>query len=207
MAEKAGCHSIVAHLREARRHINARDIELIRRIITVKFNMEMSITPEIVNIALKTGPDEVTLVPERRQELTTEGGLDVVSNRKRLREIIPEFKKRGIVVSLFIDPDLKQIQASKDIGADYIEVHTGKYAQSFEKDDYSRELRQIIEATNFAQRIGLGVNAGHGLDYKNVSEIVKIQKIETLNIGYAIICRAIFVGIENAVREMLELLK
>lgn len=206
MAEQAGCHSIVAHLREDRRHINERDIKLIREVIGVKFNLEISIAQEIIKIALKIKPDEVTIVPERRQEVTTEGGLDVLKNKNKLKEIIQEFKREKIDVSLFLDPEVKQIKAAKEISANYVEIHTGRYAEAYERGNCKKELESIINCVKFAKEIGLNVNAGHGLNYKNVREIAKISEIETLNIGHAIISKAIFVGIKQAVNEMLELI-
>jgi pyridoxine 5-phosphate synthase len=207
LAEKAGCDSIVAHLREDRRHVNDRDIRLLKEVVKTKFNLEMSPADEIVKIALDVKPDEVTIVPERREEITTEGGLDVIKYREKLRKVIPQFHAHKIKVSLFIDPDLKQIEAAKEISADYIEIHTGVYAHAYEKGEYQRELESIVKAVELGLKIGLGVNAGHGLNYKNVVEIARIDGIQTLNIGHSIISRAIFVGMEQAVREMLELIK
>ncbi|RKY35868.1 MAG: pyridoxine 5'-phosphate synthase [Candidatus Omnitrophota bacterium] len=207
LAEKAGCDSIVAHLREDRRHVNDRDIKLLREIVNTKFNLEMSLADEIVKIALEVKPDEVTIVPERREEVTTEGGLDVVRYKKKLQEVIPQFHARGIKVSLFVDPDLNQIKTAGEVSADYIEIHTGMYAHAYEKGDYQEQLQNIIEAVEFGIKAGLGVNAGHGLNYKNVIEIAKIRGIETLNIGHSIISRAVFVGLEQAVKEMLELIR
>ncbi|MDP8233834.1 MAG: pyridoxine 5'-phosphate synthase [Candidatus Saelkia tenebricola] len=207
LAEEAGCDSIVAHLREDRRHINDGDIVSIRNTVRTKFNMEMSIAPEIVEIAQTIKPDEITLVPEKREEITTEGGLDVIGYKGELSKIIPEFKNKNIEVSLFIDPDLDQIKASKNVGAGFIEIHTGSYAHAFEQGDYGEQLQLIKESVSFALSIGLGVNAGHGLDYKNVIEIVKIPGIETLNIGHSIIAKSIFTGISRAVKEMLEIIR
>ena len=207
LAEQAGCDSIVAHLREDRRHINDADIALIRKTVKTKFNMEMSLADEIVKISLEVKPDEITLVPEKRKEITTEGGLDVIKYQDKLKRVIPEFKSKGISVSLFIDPDFKQIEASRDAGCDFIEIHTGRYANAFGRGDYKQQLQLIKESVNFAQSLGLGVNAGHGLNYDNVFEIVKIQGIETLNIGHSIISKAIFTGISKAVREMLEIIR
>ncbi len=207
MAEKAGCDSIVAHLREDRRHVNDRDIRLLREVVITKFNLEMSLADEIIEIALKVKPEEVTIVPERREEITTEGGLDVIKYKEKLQIVIPQFHSQNIKVSLFVDPDLKQIEASKEVGADCIEIHTGIYAHAYEKGDYHKELEAIIQAVDFGIKIGLEVNAGHGLNYKNVTEIANIKGIQTLNIGHSIISRAIFVGLEQAVKEMLELIR
>ena len=202
VCEKAGADSIVAHLREDRRHINDKDISNLRKSIKTKFNLEMSIAPGIVDIAYRIMPDQVTLVPEKRQELTTEGGLDVV---KYLRKIIPVTKKlqdRGIEVSLFIDPDKKQIDAAKITRALMIELHTGRFADAKNKIAQDKYLKQIKKAAKYASMLELSVNAGHGLDYSNVSKIAKIKEIEELNIGYSIICRAIFTGLDKAVKQM-----
>lgn len=207
IAEKAGCDSIVAHLREDRRHVNDRDIRLLREVVTTKFNLEMSLADEIIKIALEVNPDEVTIVPERREEITTEGGLDVIKYKQKLQRVIPQFHSQNIEVSLFVDPDLKQIEVSKEVGANCVEIHTGIYAHAYDRGDYYKELEAIVQAVEFGIKIGLEVNAGHGLNYKNVTEIANIKDIQTLNIGHSIISRAIFVGLEQAVREMLELIK
>ena len=207
LAEEAGADSIVAHLREDRRHINDRDMKLLRSKIKTKFNMEMSLARDIVKVALDIKPDEVTIVPERREELTTEGGLDVVRQKEKLKKVIPEFKRQNIIVSLFIAPDKKQIEMSKEVGSDFIEIHTGFYAEKFNLGDYKEELESVMKAVEFAESIGLGVNAGHGLNYENIIDIVRISKIETFNIGHSIISRAVFVGIDSAVKEMLELIR
>ncbi len=207
IAEQAGCDSIVAHLREDRRHINDSDIRKIKDTVEKYFNMEMSVAEDIVRVALDVVPDEVTLVPEKREELTTEGGLDVFVYQNRLIEIISEFKRKNIKVSLFIDPEKQQIEASARVGADYIEIHTGSFAEAFKRGSYKRELDSVIEGVNIARSLNLKVNAGHGLNYDNVSEIAKIEGIESLNIGHSIVSRAIFSGVESAVREMIEIIR
>ncbi len=207
IAEQAGCDSIVAHLREDRRHINDSDIRAIKDRVKKYFNMEMSIAEDIVEIALNIVPDEVTLVPERREELTTEGGLDVLAYEDKLSGIVSEFKKRGIKMSLFIDPEKDQIEASSRVGADYVEIHTGSFAEAFKKGSYKEELSNIVEGVGIAKSLNLKVNAGHGLDYENVSEIASIEGIESLNIGHSIISKAIFLGIEAAVGEMVRLIR
>jgi pyridoxine 5-phosphate synthase len=207
ICQMAGCDSIVAHLREDRRHIKERDIELIKKSIHIKFNMEMSIEPDIVKIAVKVKPDEATLVPERREEITTEGGLDVIANEERLKNVIKELKSKSIEISLFIDPVKEQIEKAKEIGAEFIELHTGRYANAKNEKDKEKELKAIKDMTEYAKSIGLRVNAGHGLNYRNVKPIAEIQEIETLNIGHSIIARAVFVGLEQAVREMIELIR
>lgn len=202
MCEKAGADSIVCHLREDRRHMQDRDVYKLRKAVRTKFNLEMSCIEEIVKIALKVKPDEATLVPERRKELTTEGGLDVVKNRKKIERVVERLLKEGIFVSLFIDPDKRQIEASKDIGAPFIEIHTGAYAEAKDARKKKTELDKIKEAARFARLLGLRVNAGHGLDYDNVRPIARIPGVEELNIGFSIIARSVFVGLDNAVAEM-----
>ncbi|MDD5613671.1 MAG: pyridoxine 5'-phosphate synthase [Candidatus Omnitrophica bacterium] len=207
VAEEAGCDAIVAHLREDRRHINDQDIKRIKENAKALFNMEMSLAHDIIRVALSVKPDEVTFVPERRRELTTEGGLDILACRKRLTGVIRDFKKENITVSLFVEADKNQIEAAKDTGADFIEIHTGSFAEAFKSNDYAEELDMIKNGVDFAISLGLGVNAGHGLDYENVAEIAKITGIESLNIGYSIIARALFVGIKSAVAEMIGLIR
>ena len=207
LCELAGCDSIVCHLREDRRHIQERDLFVLKEVVKTRLNLEMALSDEIIEIALKAKPHQVTFVPERREELTTEGGLDVKSNIKRVSEAVKLFKNHNITVSLFIDPDFEQIEASKQVEADFIELHTGRYADAKGEEEINEELEKIIKATEYAISTGLRVNAGHGLDYKNVIPICKIKGIEELNIGYSIIGRAIFVGIYQAVREMIEVIR
>ncbi|MDP2911021.1 MAG: pyridoxine 5'-phosphate synthase [Candidatus Omnitrophota bacterium] len=202
ICEKAGCDSIVAHLREDRRHINDRDVIELRRRINTRFNLEMSINPEIVEIALKIGPDQVTLVPEKRQELTTEGGLSVIKFEKRLARISGLFREKGIDVSVFIGPDKKEMRAAIYIGRGVIEIHTGEYSLAKNKKSQEKEFKKIQDAAFYAMSRGLIVNAGHGLNYENVSKIAGIKGINELNIGHSIISRAIFTGISKAVRDM-----
>jgi len=207
ICEKAGADSIVAHLREDRRHINDKDVKTLRKIVKTRFNLEMSINKGIVDIAIKLTPDQATLVPEKRQEITTEGGLDVVTHFTKVRSVTRRLQKNGILVSLFIDPVKNQIEKSKELGADSIELHTGKYAQVKTKSQIAKELDKLRKMTKYAQRIGLVVNAGHGLKYNNVKAIARINGIEELNIGHSIISRAVFVGLEKAVKEMIKLTK
>lgn len=206
ICELAGCHSIVAHLRQDRRHISDRDIKILKETVSTRFNLEMSATKEIVDIACKIKPDQSTLVPEKRQELTTEGGLNVIAGRSKLRKPIERLKKNGILVSLFIDPDQKQIDASRELEADSIEIHTGAYANAKKTEHRIFELQKIRDAVGYATSLGLAVNAGHGLTYRNVSEVAAIPCVEELNIGHSIISRAVFVGIDKAIREMLALI-
>src|SRR3989338_2292320 len=207
ICEAAGCDSIVAHLREDRRHINDNDIKRLKKEVKAKFNLEMSIADEIVEIACYLRPDQATLVPEKREELTTECGLYVLKNRNKIRKVMKRLNDKAIEVSLFIDPDKEQISAAVDAGARIIEIHTGKHAEAKNIKQKKRSLEEIIAAAKYAQGLGLKVNAGHGLDYDNVKPVARIPEIEELNIGYSIICRSLFVGLEAAVRQMLRLVK
>ncbi|MDD5686373.1 MAG: pyridoxine 5'-phosphate synthase [Elusimicrobia bacterium] len=203
---KAGADGITFHLREDRRHITDEDVKRLRKEIKTKLNLEMSIAPDIVKFAKKIGPDDVCLVPEKRQELTTEGGLDVVSNKKMIGRVVEELKNKKICVSIFIDPDFRQIDAAKDIDADFVELHTGSYANAPNEVKRRKELKKIQNASKYVLQLGLGLNAGHGLDYENVKDIAKIKGMNELNIGYSIICRSVFVGLSNAVKEMKSLI-
>jgi len=205
ICEAAGADSIVVHLREDRRHINDKDVFLLRRVVKTKLNLEMSTERDIVEVARKLRPDQATLVPERRKELTTEGGLDVSGRISRVKKTVKELQSCGIKVSLFIDPDRKQIMASRDSGVGMIELHTGRFAEAKSKKDKQRRLEELKSAARLGNSIGLIVNAGHGLDYFNVSQVARIKGIEELNIGYSIICRAALVGLACAVREMKKL--
>ena len=207
ICELAGCDSIVCHLREDRRHIQERDLKVLKEVVKTKLNLEMALSDEIIKIALDVKPDQVTLVPERREELTTEGGLDVSGNFEKIKRATEDFKNAGIKVSLFIEPDFNQIEKSKETGADFIEIHTGKYADAKTEEEIYNQLDRIIKGTEFAMSTGLRVNAGHGLDYKNVIPICKIKGIEELNIGYSIICMSVFTGLENAVKEMIKIIR
>lgn len=203
LAELVGAHGIVVHLREDRRHIQDRDLYVMRETVKTKLNMEMAATNEMVRIATEVMPDMVTLVPEKREELTTEGGLDIIGNKKTVSKTIDKLKEEGLFVSLFIDPDEKQIKASNDIGADMVEIHTGAYAEADNEKKIEKELKKVENSVVIALDQGLRVAAGHGLDYKNVEPIAWIEEIEELNIGHSIISRSVIVGIEEAVSEML----
>ena len=207
LVQLAGADGIVVHLREDRRHINDRDVRLLKEVVQTKLDLEMSIVDEIVNIALEIKPDMVTLVPEKRQELTTEGGLDVVKNFKEIKSVVNKMKKAGIITSLFVDPESEQIRASKKTGAEFIEIHTGKYCDAKTEKEQLTELDKVRISTKEALSLSLRVNAGHGLNYKNVVPIARIQGIEELNIGHSIIGRAVLVGLERAVREMIKLIR
>lgn len=202
ICEEAGCDSIVAHLREDRRHINDRDVVELRKKINTKFNLEMSMNPEIVDIALKIGPDQVTLVPEKRQELTTEGGLSVIRHEKKLSRIAASFNNKGIDVSVFIDPDESEIRSAIYIGIGIIEIHTGSYSLALDKKARTKEFKKIKDSAEYAMSKGLIVNAGHGLNYTNVRQIANIKGINEFNIGHSIISRAVFAGLYKAVKDM-----
>jgi pyridoxine 5-phosphate synthase len=206
ICEAGGADSIVAHLREDRRHIRERDLYLLRRVVKTRLNLEMSTAPEIVRIACALRPDQATLVPEKRLEVTTEGGLDVVSNFKKVKHVFAELNRQGIEVSLFIDPLQKQIEASRKVGVRMIELHTGRYADAKDEKAQDKYFKQLEVAVRFAQKQGLTVNAGHGLNYYNVARVAKIKGVEELNIGYSIVCRAVMVGLDRAVREMKKLI-
>ncbi|NQT06249.1 MAG: pyridoxine 5'-phosphate synthase [Candidatus Omnitrophica bacterium] len=206
ICELAGCHSIVIHLRQDRRHINDRDLEILRKTVRTRLNLEMSILSEIVSIACKVRPDQATLVPEKRAELTTEGGLDVCRYKGKVATALRRLKRRGILVSLFVDPNQKQIAASKDLNIDSVEIHTGLYANAKNEIKRRSELDRIREAVQQATELGLRVNAGHGLTYQNVRDVALISSVEELNIGHSIISRSVLVGLDRAVREMLTLI-
>jgi pyridoxine 5-phosphate synthase len=207
LVEKAGADGITVHLREDRRHIQDKDVYLLRKIIKTKLNLEMAAVSDIINVALKVKPDWATLVPEKRRELTTEGGLDVIKNKRKLERLVEKFHKEGILVSFFVDPDISEIKAAKDIGADFVEIHTGRYADAKNEREIDKEFKRIKEAVIYAKSLNLGVNAGHGLNYTNIKRVVKIKEIEEFSIGHSIISRAVFVGIYNAVKEMIKLIK
>ncbi|MFA6321465.1 MAG: pyridoxine 5'-phosphate synthase [Candidatus Omnitrophota bacterium] len=207
LCEKAGCDSIVCHLREDRRHIKDADVKALRRSVKTKLNLEMSIVPEIVDIACKIKPDQATLVPERRQEVTTEGGLDVKNNLRQVAAVVWRLRASGIAVSLFIDPSIDQINASFRSGATIIELHTGEYANARTKAAAKKELAVLKRAVEHALSLGLEVNAGHGLHYENVKDVARIKGMNELNIGHSIISRSVFVGIGKAVEEMLEIIR
>ncbi len=206
LAEQAGIDGIVVHLREDRRHINERDVRLLREMITTKLDLEMAATEEIIKIACDVGPELATIVPEKRQELTTEGGINVIDDISKLKNAIKELHKFEIEVSLFIEPDINQIDAAAEIEADFIEIHTGVFANSFTEEDQFDELERIRLASKHAKKLGLGVNAGHGLNYQNIKIFKEIEDIDEVSIGHSIIARAVFVGIKEAIREMRDLI-
>jgi pyridoxine 5-phosphate synthase len=202
ICQRAGADSIVAHLREDRRHIQDKDLYVFKEAVKTKLNLEMSVAKGIVEIACKLKPHQATLVPEKRKELTTEGGLDVANHSKKVKQVLDKLNKHGIQVSLFIDPDKHQIDAAKKIGAKIIELHTGRYADAKTTKEQDKYFQEIETAVKYARDKKLKVCAGHGLNYQNVARIAKIKGIEELNIGYSIVCRAVLAGLERAVREM-----
>jgi pyridoxine 5-phosphate synthase len=207
LAELGGAHGITVHLRSDRRHIQDRDVEILRHTVKTRLNVEMASTQEMVKIALTVKPDQVTLVPERREELTTEGGLDVVLNSVQLKPTVRMLEEGGIRVSLFVDPDLEQVKESHRVDAKAVEINTAAYADA--RDARSREaaLRRVVDAARFGRKLGLDVHAGHGLTYQNVGAIAAISEMSELNIGHNIVARAVLVGMERAVREMLEAMR
>ncbi len=207
IAELAGAGQITIHLREDRRHIQERDLKILRETCQTMLNLEMAATQEMVKVAYEYKPDIVTLVPERREELTTEGGLDVSAQRELISRVVKTLKDGEITVSLFIDPDLDQVKASHKVSADRVELHTGRYCEAHNEKERQRELGRIIDVAKAATRLGMGCAAGHGLNYDNVRAIARVAEIDELNIGHAIVARAVMVGFDRAVREMVELLR
>lgn len=207
VAEQAGADAITLHLREDRRHIQERDVEMFKDVLQTRMNLEMAVTNEMLTYAEKIKPEDCCLVPEKREELTTEGGLDVAGQMLRMKEACSRLADREIRVSLFIDADKEQIEASKECGAPVIEIHTGHFADAKTADEKEKEYLRIVETVEFADSLGLHVNAGHGLHYHNVKDIALIPQIKELNIGHAIIARSIFTGLDAAVREMKTLME
>ncbi len=207
IAEMAGASGIIVHLREDRRHIKDRDVRILRDVVKTKLNLEMAATPEIVAIACDIKPDMITLVPEKRKELTTEGGLNVVKFSDKLKKVIEKIKGKGIQVSLFIDPVEDQITMAHTIHANMIEIHTGAFSDAQSDRSRESELKNVASAAILGKELGLGVNAGHGLHYHNVKEIAVIREIDELSIGHSIIARAVFVGLDRAIRDMIALMK
>lgn len=207
IVEMAGADGITVHLRQDRRHIQDRDVRLLREVVQTRLNLEMSAEQEMIEIALITKPDMVTLVPEQPDEVTTEGGLDIERQKDILAQRVQTLKASGMTVSIFIDPDLSQVKMARKIEADYVELHTGLYAAARTKDQHKDEWERIQQAAKMARKLNLGVNAGHDLTYRNVMPIAAIDEIEELNIGHNIVARAVFVGLEQAVREMIALVR
>lgn len=206
LAEAAGAQGITIHLREDRRHIQDADVFTLRRTLKTRMNLEMANNPGVVAVALKARPDEACLVPERRRELTTEGGLDAAGQIETLRPTVLALRDAGVCVSLFIAPDAEQVDAAAELGVPYVELHTGVYANAPDAAARGRELDRLAAAADRAGGLGIKVNAGHGLDYENVGAVLRLPHLDTLNIGHSIICRAVFTGLKRAVGEMLGLL-
>jgi pyridoxine 5-phosphate synthase len=202
LALLGGADGITVHLREDRRHINDRDVKLLRQTVTTLLNLELSVADEIVAIACDVKPDQATLVPERREELTTEGGLDVIAHQGAIAKAMESLRQENIAIALFIDPDIRQIEIAKVLGANAIEIQTARYSEAKTHADRQQELAALREATEFARQIGLHVHMGHGLNYVNVQSIAQIPGVEELNIGHSIVSRAVLVGMDRAVREM-----
>jgi pyridoxine 5-phosphate synthase len=207
IAEQAGIDGIVVHLREDRRHINERDVRLLRELITTKFDLEMAATEEIIKIACDVGPELATIVPEKRVELTTEGGINVIDNITLLKETIQTLHKHDIEVSLFIEPEIEQIDASAEISSDFIEIHTGVFSNALSEEEQFDELEKIRLAAKHAKKLGLGVNAGHGLNYQNIKSFRELTDIDEVSIGHSIIARAVYVGLDRAIKDMFYLIK
>ena len=207
LSEQAGANGIVCHIRGDRRHIKERDLRLFRQVLKTKLNVEMAATEEMKKLALEIKPDVVSLVPEREEELTTEGGLDVISIEQHLASHIQELKNTGIRVSIFVDPDLKQIETCHKVGVDLIEINTGKYADLKSGEERQKALDEIRKAAEFGHKLGLEIHAGHGLDYRNVRPVADIPEITEFSIGFSIVARAAIVGIEEAVKEMIVLIE
>ncbi|MCD6575043.1 pyridoxine 5'-phosphate synthase [Candidatus Aerophobetes bacterium] len=207
LAELAGANGITVHLREDRRHIKERDVEILRQTIKTKLNLEMGLSDSVVKFALKIRPDMATIVPEKEGEITTEGGLDLSKSGQRLSEVISLLHEAGIMVSLFINPTPNSVRKAHKLNADFIEIHTGLYAEAKSIQEASEEIERIAGAAMLAKKLDLGVNAGHGLNYENVREIVLIQEIDELSIGHSIIARASLVGVKEAVQQMLKLME
>ncbi len=206
ICELAGAEGIVCHLREDRRHINDRDVKLLREVVKTKFDLEMAATEEMIRIASEILPDLVTLVPENRMELTTEGGLDLKKNKSYLQNVIKELHSKDILVSLFIDPEPDNVDKAIEVGADIIEIHTGKYANAVEEKEQLTELSKIGSVARMASELGLVVTAGHGLNYYNIIPFLNISEIQEVSIGHAIISRAVFTGLHKAVEDMVKIL-
>jgi pyridoxine 5-phosphate synthase len=207
LADLGGADGIIVHLREDRRHIQDRDLRILREIVRTKLNLEMAATQEMLQIALEVKPDMVTLVPEKREELTTEGGLEVQLNQDHLRKFVQMFKDAGILVSFFIDPEPDQVKASHILEADFVEIHTGTYADATTPARIGEELGRIVDSVKLAHRLKLRVNAGHGLNYNNIFPLLELGEIEEFSIGHSIVARSVLVGFEAAVREMVNIVR
>lgn len=206
IAQNAGAHAIVFHLREDRRHIQDSDVRNLKKALRCRLNFELSLAPDIVRFAARIKPDYAMFVPESRQEITTEGGLDVIKNTKRIERAAQQLRPKGVLLSVFVDPVKKQIRAAANLGADIVELHTGAFSNARSNDQRKKRLKKIMDAADYAHSLGLTIHAGHGLKYHNAGDIAKIPHIEELNIGHAIISRAVFTGLEKAVKDMKKIL-
>ncbi len=207
ICEQAGAHGITVHLREDRRHIQDADVFRLKETVKGVFNLEMALSDDIISVARKVRPDQITLVPEKRQELTTEGGLDVKSRFDRIKDVCTEFRESGTVVSLFVEPDIRIVELSLEAGADYVELHTGTYSNAMSRDEVVHETGRLMRAAEYASDIGIGLNAGHGLNYDNLGPLLKAKGLNDLNIGHSIISRAVFTGLREAVESMLAIIR
>lgn len=206
IAEKSGADGIVVHLREDRRHIQEKDVIALRKNIKTKLNLEMAPTPSMVSFACKVKPDSICLVPEKREELTTEGGLNILKQKEKVKMAVSQLKQSGICVSIFVDPEMRQLTASKEVGADCVELHTGSYSEKENSLYRKSEFHKLVVAAQMARKLGLILNAGHGLDYDNVVPVAKIEGMNELNIGFSILARSLFIGLGHAVSEMKSLM-
>ena len=206
IAELAGADGITVHLREDRRHIQDRDLEVLKEVVTTRINLEMAATEEMTRIACGLRPHSATLVPEKREEVTTEGGLDVLGHRDALLQTVKRLKDAGILVSLFVDPELAQVRAARQVGADAVEIHTGSYCEAFRSGNSGAELDKIRTAATYAASLGMKVFAGHGLDVRNIVPVLEVPEIEEFNIGHSIVARAVFLGLAAAVKEIADLI-
>ena len=206
VCEECGAAGITVHLREDRRHIQDNDVYELKKIVKGNFNLEMALSDDIISIAKKVVPNQVTLVPEKREELTTEGGLDVFANKEKIEKVIREFKDLGIIVSLFVEPEPQVVMLSKELGSDYVELHTGSYCNAF-GDSVKNELERIYKAATIAAQVGIGLNAGHGLNYENTASVLSAEGLHELNIGHSIVARSVFTGLATAVEEMLKIVR
>lgn len=206
ICERGGCDGIAAHLREDRRHIQESDVFSIKDVVRAKFNLEIALSDEIISIAEKVKPNQITIVPEKREEMTPEGGLDVRQNATKIKDTVKLFHDQNILVSLSVEPDADAIELSKECGADFIEIHTGTYCNAVDKTQIDKEIERIYSAANHAVKAGIKVSAGHGLNYRNIMPVLKARALEEVNIGHSIISRSVFVGLSKAVEEMLEIL-
>lgn len=207
ICELAGADGIVCHLREDRRHINDRDLRILKEVVKTKLDLEMAVTDEMLKIALETKPHMVTLVPEKREELTTEGGLDIIRYRTKVSDAIDALKDAGIRVSVFVDPQPENVDLALEVGSDMIEIHTGLYANAGEANRKLIELDKIRQISQISKELGIGVNAGHGLNYLNITAIANIDNVDEVSVGHSIIARAVFVGLDKAVKEMIKIIR